>query len=216
MRFLLLIKSLKYNKRRLAGRERAIRRRPIWLSAKSIFAPTEVAASLALIALVIGFALVYMGASPQRAVFTYSSPITVSEPTAPVQLLPGASAEPSAVAQPASSGLGTILRALSKASHPRPSATGRSSPMPSPTDIAISPSPSDTPTPMPTASDIPTPTPTETPPIPGPTDTPPAPTPADTPPVPTPTDTPPVPTPTDTPPVPTPSPSDTPSPSPSV
>lgn len=153
-----------------------------WLSIKSIFAPTEVAASLALIVLVILFTLVYFGARhrPNAA----SPSVAVSQASPLPDMSPSPSADRSPVAQPATgNGLGTVIRAALATTHRRgsgvptpavsasPTDAGSPSPTPSTTDTPT-PSPADTPTPTPTPASTPTPSPIDTPtPLPTPTPT---------------------------------------------
>jgi len=161
----------------------AIRRKGLWLAIKSIFAPTEVATSLALIVLVMVFALVYFGARHRPSAATHSSPAVVSETSpAPDQVSPSPSADRSPLASRATdNGLGTVIRAALAATHRRgPGVTPSPvSPTTSPTGGGVSPTPSaiptDTATPTPSPTDIPTPTPSPTDiptPTPSPTDSP--------------------------------------------
>ena len=145
-----------------------------WLSIKSIFAPTEVAASLALIVLVIVFTLVYFGARHQPNAATHSTAVAGNDTSPAPDVSPSPSADRSPVAQPATdNGLGAVIRAALVTAHRRGSGT---TPTPvSPTDTAT-PSPSDTTTPTPTDTPTPTPSDTSTPtptatPVPIPTDT---------------------------------------------
>jgi hypothetical protein len=149
-----------------------------WLSIKSIFAPTEVAASLALIVLVVLFTLVYFGTRHRPAAASPSVAVSQASPVPDVS--PSPSSDRSPVAQPAAdSGLGTVIRAALATTRRRGSGAPTPAVSASPTDAGsptLFPTPTDTPTPSPT--DTPTPTPTASP---SPTDIPtPLPTPAPT------------------------------------
>ena len=118
-----------------------------WLSIKSIFAPTEVAASLALIVLVILFTLVYFGARhrPNAA----SPSVAVSQASPLPDVSPSPTADRSPVAQPATrNGLGTVIRAALATTHRRAPGAPTPAGSASPTD-AGSPSPSPSPSSIP-------------------------------------------------------------------
>src|ERR1700719_3421989 len=154
-----------------------IRRKGLWLSIRSIFAPTEVAASLALIVLVAVFTLVYFGARHSGS--THPTLVTaIDTPTPPISPSPSAPRDPVATPTP-NGGLGTVIRAVVATTHQRATVTTAPAPVlpsPWPTDSAIpTPTPTDSPTPTPSPTDTSTPTPTPTP-----TDTP-TPTPAPSP-----------------------------------
>jgi len=143
--------------------------RAFWSSVKSIFAPTEVLTSVILIALVMGFAFVYFGARPSTKAPTAATAAetlltSVAQPSA------AASPQPSTTGQAsAGSGLGSILRAASTATHrgsrptgsPMATASSSASSSPLPSDYAsASPSGTTTPSPSPTDSATPSPSPT--------------------------------------------------------
>ena len=147
--------------------------RAFWQSVKSIVAPTEVLTSVILIVLVMGFAFVYFGARPSAkapgaATAVQTRLTSVAQPSA------AASPQPDATSQASSdSGLGSILRAASTATHrgskPGASATATASSSaasnPSPTDSASAAptaSPTDTATPSPSPTDSATPSPSPT------------------------------------------------------
>ncbi|MEA2634852.1 MAG: hypothetical protein QOH92_1619 [Chloroflexota bacterium] len=174
-----------------------MRRKGLWLSTKSIFAPTDVAASLALIVLVGLFTMVYFGVRHTGA--TRASTVAADvTPTPQISVSPSAARDP-VIARTPDTGLGTVIRAALATTRKRGTIPPGPSSLPSLGSTDATPSPNPYPTPSDTATPIPTPTPTDTP-------------------TPTPTDTP-TPTPTDTPtPPPTPGPTDvvSPSPSPSI
>lgn len=124
-----------------------------WLSIKSIFAPTDVAATVLLLGMVIAFAVVWRaGHRPGPAARVAPVP-TAQITSASPQVAASASPQQSRVPQLASgSGLGSVIRAAGT--------TYRASPVVSPT---ATPAPTPTPTPTPTPSDTPTTTPTPTP-----------------------------------------------------
>ena len=154
-----------------------MRRKGLWLSIRSLFAPTEVAASLALIVLVSVFTMVYFGARHSGAIHGVSD-TAIDTPTPQISPSPSAARDPVATPTP-DSGLGTVIRAVVATTRKRGTIITTpvsASPSPSPTDTATpTPTPTDTPTPTPTPTDTSTPTPTPTP-----TDTP-TPTPAPSP-----------------------------------
>jgi hypothetical protein len=146
----------------------AMRGKGLWLSIKSIFAPTEVAASLVLIVLVIGFAMVYFGARRASPHPTRPTSVAVFDASPSPDATPSPSPEPSPVTQPATlNGLGSVIRAaITTTRRPGPTGTtppGSPSASPSPTDAPTpTPSPTDIPTPTPSPTDLPTPTPVPT------------------------------------------------------
>jgi hypothetical protein len=150
-----------------------MRGKGLWLSIKSIFAPSEVAASLALIVLVVGFAVVYFGLRHPSPHPTRPAPVAVLDASPTPDVTPSPSPSASPAAQPATlNGLGSVIRAVITATHRRapvgPTAPGSPSPTPGPTDTGTptpTPSPSDSPTPLPLPSptDLPTPAPTDSP-----------------------------------------------------
>jgi hypothetical protein len=133
-----------------------------WLSIKSIFAPTEVAATLVLLGMVVAFAVVWrVGHRPGPAAHVAPMP-TAQITSASPQLAASASPQQSPVPQLASgNGLGSIIRAAGTTGRARPgvSLTPAPAPTPTPTDT---PTPTPTPTPTDTATPTPTPTPTPT------------------------------------------------------
>jgi hypothetical protein len=147
-----------------------MRGKGLWLSIKPIFAPTDVAASVALIVLVSVFTMVYFGARhsvTSHSVTTQASPVAVdATPTPHISVSPFAPRDP--VANPTTdTGLTTVIRAAVATTHkyatvpPRPAG----SPTPASTAPTASPSPSTTvsATATPTASPAATPTPTAAP-----------------------------------------------------
>jgi len=149
-----------------------MRGKGLWLSLKSIFAPSEVAASLALIVLVIGFAVVYFGLRHPSPRPTTPARVAVLDASPTPDLTPSPSPSASPAARPATlNGLGTVIRAVITATHRRgpvgPAAPGSPTPTPGATDTGIptpTPSPSDSPTPfpLPSPTDVPTPVPVPT------------------------------------------------------
>ena len=149
-----------------------MRGKGLWLSIKSIFAPTEVAASLALIVLVVGFAVVYFGARHKSLHPPPPAPVAVFDASPTPDLTPNPSPAPGPLGQPATTnGLDSVIRAVITATHrpgpAGPAALGSPGASASPIDTATppAPSPTDNPTPLPIPSPTDLPTPVPIPPV---------------------------------------------------